>query len=279
MDPEEAATFYRRTASTLMGHLLKTTAPGPRLSLFYCITSMADRMDPKEAAEVYRKVADTLAKDLAKPTWENNRHTIASLLGQVAASPEPKSAAAALVQCLGGIVAQLEPEVPRLGDENDYTDDSLDAIYVLAEGLSAVTATDGPEGGRRVAERAAAAFAEALSKYASPNSLDRLTDCLSMLLSHEGSSFHRRQLATSGARLAGMPNPWLFLAVPAQLQPLPALSTPPLPPGLLVDLLKYPFCVGKTRQLVLGATRPALRAAVQGPVGLRPLRRRTTPRP
>jgi hypothetical protein len=121
----------------------------------------------------------------------------------------------------------------------------------LARGLSAVSGRLGPQEAAAVAGQAAAALSQCMTKTTDRFMVRQLAEPLSEVLLQENPSRLARRRSDAASAVGVLSCPGSVLIVPARLQselePLP----PPLPAQTLVDLLKYPFCVGEARRLVL----------------------------
>jgi hypothetical protein len=125
------------------------------------------------------------------------------------------------------------------------------AMKQLVEGLSAVAARMKPDGAAQVYGQAAAILTLAMSKGSNEGDLGFHLPDLSAVLSREASWTTRQRLMSVRATIVALGD-WgvpftAFALVRPDLEPVPM----PLPPQMLVNLLKHPMCVGEPRRLVL----------------------------
>jgi hypothetical protein len=125
------------------------------------------------------------------------------------------------------------------------------ALGSLARPLLAVADRLEPKDAAQVRSMAAATLIEAMTTTTNPGELQALAQGLSVLLGGEGATPRLQQLLNVAATVAATRNPSTLFATLAMTQLFPGSVPPPLPPQVLVDLLKHPFCVGQARRLLL----------------------------
>jgi hypothetical protein len=184
-------------------------------------------MEPKEAAA-------TLTQAIKDTKDQRALLALAQGLSAVTARMEPKEAAAAVAP----VAATLTQAIKDTKDPN--------LLSVLARGLSAVAARMEPKGAADAIAQGAAGFFRVMADRTDPSSLRTYAPELAALLSTgPPPEISRRAASVTGA---GTDHP--ITALPlllAAAEPLPCrLST-----QRLVELLKYPSCVGEARRVVL----------------------------
>jgi hypothetical protein len=155
-------------------------------------------------------------------------HYMAKALAAVAARLEPKEAAK--------VAAKLAQAMSRTTD--------WQALGSLAEGLAVVAARLDPKD----AAQAAATLNPAMTRTTEPYPLQSLAQALVAVAA--------RLEAQEAAKVAASLTQAMSKSTttePILAQGLAAVLARELPPQMLVDLLKQPFCVGESRRLVLEA--------------------------
>ena len=191
-------------------------------------------MEPKDAAQVCAQASNTLIHTISETTHSYALRSLSEGLSAVATGMEPKEAAQAAV---------------TLAQAMSKTRDS-DALGSLSEGLAAVAARMDPKDAVQVYQQVANTLIQVMSTTNYRQRLEELTEGLSAVVANEASSTRRQRLMRLTAAVAMLAGPRPPFATLAWTQPV--LDPPPsLPPQMLVDILKNPFCVGEARRLVL----------------------------
>jgi hypothetical protein len=251
------AVFWRSLVigGPVPGHLKDTKGPRAVSRLARGLSALAARMEPKEAADATALAAASLTQALKNTKDPNAVSALAQGLSALAARMEPKEAAQA-----AAILTQA------LKDAKDAL-----AVFWLAQGLSAVAARMEP----KEAAQAAAILTQALKDTKNPNSVSALAWALSAVTARiepkeAATTLFRvmadqsdlRNLTLLMSTTTGQRGPLRATAVTVAgvghlLTTLPVLiaAAEPLPCRLstqqLVELLKFPACVGDKRRLVL----------------------------
>jgi tRNA A-37 threonylcarbamoyl transferase component Bud32 len=225
LEPARRAEVCGRAAGPLGNAIARTTNAFHLGHLAGSLAEVAAGMEPGRAAEVSARAARLLGEVLlanAKPPSSNPRprpldthwRTVAAKIAALAGHMNPREA----VELLTGVWNRLELVEPR----------------ELTAGLTAVAARIGPE----------AAAALLLDTVAADPTGTR--GQLRLLGDIPGFALAVKRPAASPALAVAGPG---GLAVGKAYLPVPG----PLPPQVLVDLLKHPFCVGEARRVVLDA--------------------------
>ena len=119
--------------------------------------------------------------------------------------------------------------------------------HALAQGLAAVAARLEARDAREVATT----LTQAMSKTPSVGVLQELAQSLATVLTKETKEQRQLRIRSATAVFAPALPPTWGPVVPAGLLAVLEPVPEPLPPQLLVDLLKQPLCVGEARRLVL----------------------------
>jgi hypothetical protein len=255
-----------QTATRLAQAMDQRTEPYALGSLAQCLAAVAGRLEPKEAAEVCAPVAALLAQAIAKTNDPEAQVPLARGLAAVAGRLGPQEAAAAcapavalitqamaqatsdghyLAEALAAVVVCLEPQAAAAQLARTMAQTTYGyALDELAPALAAVAVRLEP----RVA---AAQLSQAMAKTTDYGALEELARGLVAVLTREPRE-HRCQ------RIASLPGAVGLALAPASLpltvahlaQALESLPDP-LPPALLVEVLKHPLCVGEARRAVL----------------------------
>jgi hypothetical protein len=255
----------RETGAMLVQAISRTTDPHRLQALAQGLSVVTARLGEKEAAEV----AADLAQALGKTTAPYQLQALAQGLVSVATRLRPESAAAARRQAVDALV-QVSPKITE-----PY------AVTALTQSLSAMTAQLGP----REASRAVVSLRHVLME-GSPSSADEpflaqglaaaavwlepteAAGGLILVMSEGGSVVVLDELAPAlasvltgvdrpaqrqrAAALVGVPaNGQGLLAHLALLHPAMGLQRAPLSAPQLINLLKGPLCVGRSRRVVL----------------------------
>ena len=194
------------------------------------LASVASRMESTQAAKVCAQAADIFIAALDKETDSNARVALAAGLSSVASRMESAQAAKVCGPAADSFIAALDKEM----DSN--------ARRELAVGLASVVS-------RMESVQAADILIAALSREADFNARVELAKGLSAAAA--GLTLDARDQTRHATVLAA----GTFTTPPSILPSLAllhAVAPPqPLPAQHLVELLKNPFCVGRTRSAVL----------------------------
>ncbi len=270
MEPKEAAAIGSQVAATLSQTMSQTPDPRAFNSLVQTLAAVAASMNPKEADAVCGQAAARISQTMNQATDAGHLRSLAVGLLAVANGMEPKEAAAVCRQA----AANLSQSMSKIGNPGQLQD--------LKEGLSAIAAGRDPKeaaeatvnlgrsmtktadrgalgflaqslavAGRMEPREAAAIFAQTMSQTKDPQAWRELSQQLSALLSYQARITFRDRCLAVASTVAGLSGPGpVYLAVAWQQPAFEPLSSP-LPPPMLVELLKHPFCVGSSRRLVL----------------------------
>jgi len=231
LEPKEAAQVCGQAVATLTQAINKTTDWNALVNLWQGLAAVSSRLEPKEAA--------TLAQAITRTTEPVALQSLAQALAAVSARMEPKQAA----QVCGQAAATLTQAMTRTTDPV--------ALQSLAQALAAVADRLEPKEAAQACGQAAATLIQAMTRTTNLAALQSLAQGLSAILTRQTSTTSRDRLLGVTATIAALGHPGLPVAALAAaqpaLEPLPSL----LPPQMLVDLLKQPFCVGDARRVVL----------------------------
>jgi hypothetical protein len=219
-----------RAADLLITALAKESDASARQALAGALSWVAARMEPSRAA-------DLLITALAKETNAYIRQALAGALSWVAARMEPSRAAEVSAQATDLLITALAKETNAVVRRD------------LAGALSWVAARMEPTRAAEVSAQAADLLIAALAKE--PDSFTRQALARNLLLVTHCYSAQEYQRTQNSLALA-----FGAVALPHNILPSLVLLHPqprPLPPQVLVELLKNPFCVGETRRIVLAA--------------------------
>jgi hypothetical protein len=246
-----------------------------RVSLAVGLSAASGRLPPAEAAAVCGPPARLLAHALAKETDAYARGRLAEGLSAVSVRLPPAEAVRLLTEALAkatdagackllaeGLVIvtdRVEPaEADRICEpalalvqQREVSAIAWEARMALQEAASVLVQQLVEEKARGMALQLArqTAAAPAVNRHDDRRSELRQVVLLDRLLS-DGTPPHRRRGAVATASAVGLayggPLPALA-ALPSAAEPLPCRLTTPE----LVELLKYPTCIGPARQVVL----------------------------
>ena len=243
MEPKEAARVADGLAKALEN---KPETDADRLSILGdALAALAARMEPKEAARVAAQGAQVLAKALENPqeTDADRLSRLGDALAALAARMEPKEAARVAAQGAQVLAKALENALAT----NVYSLSRLgDAMAALAAGIE-------PKEAARVAAQGAQVLAKALENAPEidADSLSTLGWSLGGLSRLIPPARQTRFVALSIILLNQVPDPPKAGTVEPkkrkQLAELYAL----LEKQDLVDVLKWPLCVGENQKLAL----------------------------
>ncbi len=215
--------------------LTQAKEPKVRGRIASCLAALGSRLEPGTAAAVAKTITDTMAQVTDDPgtIWQ-----LASGLSSVAESMEPKAAA---TMCAEVAKTLTNMSAKANGLFTAYTLWRIgDARVLLAERMESDAATTAfGTGGMNLIE----------SQFTHTAMESRpLWQSLGTALFGRDSSRVRRNSAFA---VGAMGNPYALLTGLPLMQLV--TQSKPLPPQMLVDLLKHPFCVRESRRLVLDA--------------------------
>jgi hypothetical protein len=258
----------REAARLVIQALDLSVDPVTLQSLAETLAAVADRLGPSEAASFCTQAASILLRSLSKHNHTVHFQMMAEGMNAVVASLPPREAADLLIRTMS-----------QNGDSG--------AMKVLAQGLVAATAKLPPGEAAEFCAQAARIFthgvnqpqdptflrtwAEGLAIVAGPleprkaallltqaisqteaDALVPLAQGLEAVLLREPTSRRRQRVCGAAGLVAGQ----VGLLTPGSFNPTvvgPALEAvpEPVPPRLLVELLRHPLCVGAPRREVL----------------------------
>jgi serine/threonine protein kinase len=266
---------FEEAAGAIIQAMTKTTDPSVLSQLAEGMSAVVARLEPNEAVQQCnraaggrtRAMANTInPRDLDELVWSSAEASQRLLLDGRIVTLEPREdalwrttdpvALSRLAWELSAKATRLEPEEAKqqcaraaraLTHAMTKTTDSYN-LNLLARGLAAVIAhLEGEEAARHCIQ-AATALTQAMTKTTHPDARYDLAQGLSATLTRYPRHLPVRAAGLVGAVGVSDYQPLLApTALIVALEPLPCrLSTQEL-----VDLLKYPFCVGEARRVVL----------------------------
>jgi hypothetical protein len=212
--------------------MVKTTDANGLGQLAQGLAAVAARLEPKEEAALCKEAAATITLAMVKTTDANGLGQLAQGLAAVAARLEPKEAREAATTITRATTKMTKP---------------------MVQGLASLASSLGPREAREAAAAITRAMTQVNDQPSAPSQPDtfKLAAGLAAVLTRETPEVSQRR-SQSVAASSGPTRPSTSSG-PAPPTSQPALEPPPdpLPPQLLVDLLRQPLCVGEARRVVL----------------------------
>jgi hypothetical protein len=228
-----AARLKPKDASVLlMQAMANTTNPLALGKLAVGLAAVATRLEPHDAAKA-------LTQAMAEITDGHALVPLAHGVAAVAARLEPQEAAAVCSRAAKLLTQARSRSTYPYGSEQ------------LAQALAAVAAWLGPEEAGVVCARASTLVIHTMARTTDSFQFSRLAQALVPALTRVPND-HCRERSTSLTAAIGLavaPGSWP--AAVAHLSPAQEPLPEPLPPQVLVDVLKHPLCIGEARRIVL----------------------------
>jgi hypothetical protein len=240
LSPESAASIAERAAAILLNRLEREAEPKRLATLGESLAALLVHLSSDTAAPLAERGALTLLNTLGRETDPDRASDVARGLAAVAAHLNREKAT---------------PLAKRLTEVLEQETDPV-RMVILSDILAALLEQVSPENATRLAKRGALTLLNALKPDAAPPLSGALGQALAALTVSLPGSRHTALFATSNLLLSELSAP---LPNSQKALKLFGVACIKLRTEDLTEILKWPFCVGESRRIVLAELEARLK--------------------